>query len=381
MSEEELTAMIDQAVTEAIVASGQSSTAASNVAADGTVSSEEVQTIEVYVAGAEEAIVLAEELIAIYYDLYGATAVQSVEDLQEIEQVLEEAAIAIELLNTTLNEITSNLDQGIALAEETIQELETAAAAVNTQIETVQSQVNTWQETKDAIHVDQLATVQAAGSSPQEILGTVFEFSAIGQQAIADNNLSPEEQAALAEAAATTAAVLNNANSPQLQALSAYVENASGHIGGGDLQQATASLNQLNIAAAVAAPPTEIAGDPRAAIQSAKDFAALSQQIAAIDHPSRGVSQKLGEFGRGPKGSPNIIPAVAEQDTAQSQHGLCAIPAPAHPGLFHAGLHNNLAGRLNGAAANGITGLPELLVAQAMTMGKQISNHQPGLIG
>src|SRR5688572_26018467 len=66
---------------------------------------------------------------------------------------------------------------------------------------------------------------------------------------------------------------------------------------------------------------------------------------------SKGVSQEIGEL---EKVSPFVMPTVTEQSTAQSQHGLSAGSAPTHTGLFHALLDNDLASRLDGAAANRI---------------------------
>ncbi len=54
MSEEELAALIDQAVAEAITATQQCSTATTTATADGAVTQEEVNTVQVYLVDAEE---------------------------------------------------------------------------------------------------------------------------------------------------------------------------------------------------------------------------------------------------------------------------------------------------------------------------------------
>jgi hypothetical protein len=296
LTEEELANLIDQAVNEAIMASAQSSATASDAAADGTVSPEEAQSVEVYVTGAEEAVALAEELIALYYNLYGVTTIQAIENLQEIEQTLTEIDAAVALLNTTLNQINTSLEQEPELATETLEKLVVAAAAIDSRVEIAQNQIQGWQEARTETGASQGATAQATHQNPQTTLQTVFEFTTIGRQAIADNNLSPEEQAALIEMVATTGAKLKDSGVPQLQELTQYVETVNGHISGGDIQQLEKSLEQLNIAAVVSAPPTQVTTVPRGVIQSARGFVSLSQQLAAIKQPSPAQLAQLAQL-------------------------------------------------------------------------------------
>jgi hypothetical protein len=70
LSEEELVALIEQAVAQAAAVTTQYSTAAVNATADDTVTPEEAQTVEVYVNTAKEAVNTAEQAMAAYYELY-----------------------------------------------------------------------------------------------------------------------------------------------------------------------------------------------------------------------------------------------------------------------------------------------------------------------
>ena len=85
MTEEELAALIDAAVAEAVAASEETATATTAATADDTLTQEEIETIEIYLSGADEAIAYAEELIEAYYGLYGELALETIELLIAIE--------------------------------------------------------------------------------------------------------------------------------------------------------------------------------------------------------------------------------------------------------------------------------------------------------
>ena len=74
-----------------------------------------------------------------------------------------------------------------------------------------------------------------------------------------------------------------------------------------------------------------------------------------------------------------MLPTVAKQGTAQGEHGLSAFTTPAHAGLFHTLLDNDLAGRFEGATANGlrpvtdrIASLTEEAIAHTPPVGEEI---------
>ena len=129
MTEEELAALIDQAVAEATAASQQYSTATMEATADDTVTQEEVVYVYEYYAYADEAIAYAEELIEAYYYYYGDLATETIEILYQVEEDLETLAANTAAINATLQEVNTVLEQGLVVAEETINLLETAAQA------------------------------------------------------------------------------------------------------------------------------------------------------------------------------------------------------------------------------------------------------------
>lgn len=277
MSEAELTALVDQAVAEAMAAAAQYSTAATAATTDSAVTTDEVQTVEVYYMGAEEAIAEAEELLTQYGNLYATTAETGLAELQEIEQALTEVSTGVTELNAQLAAINSTLAQGLELAESTIAEVQATAQTVSQQVQTAQGQLQTWQ----ANHQPPVPANPAAAGHPQVALQSLFEFTQSGQQMLGDNQLTPAELSQLTELGSAAGANLGASGAPQLQQLTGLIETVTGHAAAGNLTETATGLNQLGLAATLATPPTQVAGSPREAIDAAMQFAALGQQIAA----------------------------------------------------------------------------------------------------
>lgn len=88
MTEEELAALIDEAVVEAIATTEQYASTATSATADGTVTASESEIIEVYVNLADETIAYAEELVVIFTELYGQDSDELVQAVAGVEQEL-----------------------------------------------------------------------------------------------------------------------------------------------------------------------------------------------------------------------------------------------------------------------------------------------------
>ncbi len=248
MTEEELAALIDQSVNEAIAASDAYSTAATESTGDGTVTQEEVQSVEVYYANADQALAYAEELLYVYNDLYGDLAYEAIDELEDIENDLEDIAAAIEALNATMMAIESDLAAGLALAEETIAQVENAAQTVSQQVIEAQMASQAWQSSIQIVRENRPAVappVQVNGDPAVAIQGAI-DFALAGQSALSDNQITPQEAAALAQQGAQVGANLNATGKPKLQELSVPVNAVSSAMSAGDLAQAQAQLQQLN---------------------------------------------------------------------------------------------------------------------------------------
>ncbi len=250
LTEEELAALIDQAVAEATAATQASSVAAAEATADDAVNQEEVITVAVSLVEAEEAIAYAEDLIAAYYDLYGDLATETLVTLQAIEQDLAMMAESMVAINATLQEINTTLEQGLALAEETIAQMENAAqtaydkaseAQMQTQglIQDLQAELGNRAATALSVQPNNVATDRQAA------IQSAFDYLDAVSQSLADNTISSSELANIAQLGANASASLSAQGGPQLQQLSGSVNDITAQLARGQVPQAQASMGNM----------------------------------------------------------------------------------------------------------------------------------------
>jgi D-arabinose 1-dehydrogenase-like Zn-dependent alcohol dehydrogenase len=135
LTEEELAALIDQAVAEAVAATEQTTATVYYATEDDAVTSDEVEYVYGYYYYADYYVEYAEDLIAEYYALYSDLAYEMIAELNAIEAELNQMNETLSSIDQSLQEISSTLSQGLALAEETITQLETAAQTAQTNAE------------------------------------------------------------------------------------------------------------------------------------------------------------------------------------------------------------------------------------------------------
>jgi hypothetical protein len=249
-SEEELAAAVDQAVEEATTTTQESSDAATEATADGTLTLEEVEAIELYLADAEEAILFAEELIWLYYDLYGELATETLNLLEAIDEDLAALAIEVIALADALEAVDAALQQGLTLAGETISQIEAAAASVGINATSAQEQARGLIESVQAEIEDR--AVNALAVQPNLVPGTRQEAiqSAVGyvatvRQALGDGRISAEELADIAQVGANAAAGLSTQGGERLQALSVSIDSITAQLARGQAVQAQAALGEI----------------------------------------------------------------------------------------------------------------------------------------
>ena len=102
LTEEELAELID-ACDEAATAYEEASNATTQATSDGTYTEEEINDSMYYVYDAEAAIAYTEELLAMYYDLYGTYASETIDLLYAVEDDLEELAYAMTEMRSCVN--------------------------------------------------------------------------------------------------------------------------------------------------------------------------------------------------------------------------------------------------------------------------------------
>ncbi len=244
-SEEELAALIDQAVAEAITASETASASTTSATSDGTVTSEEINYTYTYVYDSAYAIAYAEELISAYYDYYGVYAEATLTELQQIEQDL--AAIS-----GSLEEINAILDQGAEAATAAIEQLNAAAASAQAQLSAAQAKAETWQ-TQIQTSLNQRET-DLLNLAPTEIatdkigaLNQAHDFLETFKTALGDGKFSPEELRNVGQLSANVRASFEGlgGRSGEFGNLQDAVENLTRQAARGDWGSAKSSLGEF----------------------------------------------------------------------------------------------------------------------------------------
>ena len=238
LTEEELAALIDQAVAEAIAATEQTATAVTTSTSDDLVTSEEVVYVYDYYYTAEYYVEYAEELLNEYYNLYAELAEEMIVELNSIEAELAQMNDTLSSIDSSLQQISSTLEQGLAVAEETINQLETAAQSAQTNAQELKAQA---QDMMSQLQLDQEGRLQDLSQiQPNQIptdrlssLQTAFEFLDAANLAMGDNKLSRAELTNLAQLGANAQAGFQNFG------------GNGGIAGGPDLSQFTGSFNQI----------------------------------------------------------------------------------------------------------------------------------------
>jgi hypothetical protein len=243
MSEEELAAAIDAAVTAAVAATEQAATATSSAAADNAVTNDETVSVQVTLTNAEEAIALAEALIAAYNSTYGQYAMETVTTLQEIEEDLE--AIATETAT-----IASTLDQGSEAATAAVEQLQAAATAASASAAEAQAQAQSWLTALKTELDNRAAT--ALATQPTEVatdrqgaVQSAFKYIDAVRSGLDDGKITQGELSGIAQAGANASASLKAHGGPQLQNVAGSIDNLTQQVARGELPQAKRSVDTL----------------------------------------------------------------------------------------------------------------------------------------
>ncbi len=250
MSEEELAALIDQAVAEAVTLTQASSTATTSATADGTITLQEAAALVVYAANAEQAIAEAEELIDAYYGLYADLAAETLAVLQAIDQDLAAMANSLATLDATLAEINKALSQGLALAQQTITQLNTAVKNASDKAAQAQAKAQSWAKSLPADRDKRAAAV--LGVKPTQIandrasaLLSAFDYVDAVRQAMGDNKITKAELVKIAQLGANASAGLKAQGGPALQQIPSSIDKLTGQLARGQVPQAKAGLGSL----------------------------------------------------------------------------------------------------------------------------------------
>jgi len=198
LTEEELAALIDDAVAQAITATEQAATAVTYTTSDDAVTTEEVTYVYEYYYYADYYVEYAEELMAEYYTLYSDLATDMITELNAIEAEVAQLNDTLTSIDSSLQQINTSLQQGLAVAEESIAQLEAAAQQAQTKAQELQTQAQDMisvLQTEQQGRIDQLSQIQANNIPTDKIsaLKSSFEFVDFANTAMGDNKLSRDE--------------------------------------------------------------------------------------------------------------------------------------------------------------------------------------------
>jgi len=242
MTEEEMAALIDQAVKEAVTATTTASTTTTSATSDGTVSSGEAQTINVNVSLATEEIAQALALMQGYYGLYYDLAVETLALLQALEQDLNS-------MSQSLVQITQILAQGQVNTQAAISQLQAAATKANTTAVNAQAKEKNLTKTLQT-ELDKRATTALAAKPtnvPADLKATgqsVSTYIETVRSALGDK-VTKSELSAISLAGANAVAGLSKNGGTQFQGLATSINNTTKQVARGELPKAKSSLGAL----------------------------------------------------------------------------------------------------------------------------------------
>ena len=240
LSEEELAALIDQAVEEAVVATEASSTATTQATSDGTLTEEEIYEMMAYLYRAEAAIYYADDLLALYYELYGAYGDDIIYLLTAMEEDLDELVYVLE-------EMEALLSLGAEAATAAVDQLNEAANNLNNHVAESQEERDTFLNEVQA-NLDERES-QFAGLTPNEtatdLNGTLTQLNDYldtVKAALGDRKIDPSEMMQIAQLGANAQSSLLANGGPQLQNIGGSIDGLTRQLSRGEWPQASRSL-------------------------------------------------------------------------------------------------------------------------------------------
>lgn len=257
LTEEELAALIDQAVAEAVAATQQTATVVTTTTSDSAVTTEEVAYVYDYYYYADYYVEYAEDLMSEYYTLYSDLATDMIVELNAIGSELSQLNDTLTSIDSSLQEISSTLEQGLAVAEESIAQLESAAQQAQTNAQELQTQAQDMisvLQTEQQGRVDQLAQIQPNNIPTDKIsaLQSAFEFVDFANTAMSDDKLSRDELTNIAQLGKNAQAGFAGfggaggaGGGPDLTQFSGKFDEITNQLARGQMPQARGNISQF----------------------------------------------------------------------------------------------------------------------------------------
>ncbi|MFQ5460918.1 MAG: hypothetical protein ACE5EL_09000, partial [Anaerolineae bacterium] len=246
MSEEELAAVVEAAVDDALDAAEEAQAAADEAAADGTVDDAEAVDVNVTLTGADEALAEADDLIAAYADEYGDYADESLDSLQAIESDLASISEAVDEMATILGEGQSSAQEAADTISAATKDLQQSAASIR-------ERANRWADAAETAREARVRGAIAALPSgvtndPVMAAGSAAAYLDMVRNAVADGRVSRAELDDIAKTGAGAAASLRAVGAPAGKEVADKIDDITRQIARGDWKAARAAVDTLDAA-------------------------------------------------------------------------------------------------------------------------------------
>ena len=250
MTEEELAALIEDAVNEAFVATESAATVTETATADDTITQEEIDSVEAVIADADEAIALAEELLLVYAGIYGELATETLVLIDDMEALLAATTEMVIVMTDILVEVDTALEQGMEVSDELLADLEAAAIATGTSAISLQQQAAAWPTTVEA-ELTQRANAALAIQATQiadsrlEAIISAYDYIEITREALSDGRLSQDELNTIAQVGANAIAGIQAKGGAQMQDIPDKLNAITAGVARGQIPQVSGQLQSL----------------------------------------------------------------------------------------------------------------------------------------
>jgi hypothetical protein len=250
MTGEELDALIDQAVKEAVTATNTATTQTATYAADGTLTPQEVAAMQAAVTASQTEINQALALTQSYYDLYAELATETLNTLKAIEQDLNSMATSMNSMAQSLAQISTTLAQGQAVAQSAITQLQSTATKASQAAVSAQTKEKNWNTTVQADLTKRATAALDAKptSAPTDLRGatqSVTTYIEMVKTALGDNKINKTELQTISIAGANATAGLNQFGGAQGQTLANSINTMTKQLARGEAPKAKNSLGTL----------------------------------------------------------------------------------------------------------------------------------------
>ena len=240
LTEEELEALIDEAVNEAVQATQYSYTATTQATSDGAVTEEEVQQVESYVYWSEEAIAEAEEMIDVYYELYADLATETIDVLTEIESDLS-------AMSEDIDEIASIMEQGAEAASAAVEQLNTAVQNATDQATQTQETIQGFVDKAKGEREQRVtrALTEAPSMVADDVKGAVgllHNFTDSIKLGFEDGKISTNEMVQIAQFGSSARASIEKLGGAELSGFSGGITKLTEQIARGEWTQARTEI-------------------------------------------------------------------------------------------------------------------------------------------